>query len=205
MRPLCFAAALLMAFTATAAGADTPPEIESDAGEQAARRLGLRVDDGQPIDISSDELEALRDADGAERVIFRGNVRVVQGTLQITADRLEAVYPRGAGGRPGRIEATQNVRIVQEGAQAECREAVFEERVGRIVCSAPGGNATLRRGGDVVRGDRIEFDLRKGVLKVRGRARVRIQPRKRDVEPLPSAPPAPDLAPEAESAGETAG
>ena len=122
------------------------------------------------------------------------------GGIKITADRLEAVYPRGSGGRPGRIEATQNVRIVQEGAQAECREAVFEERVGRIVCSAPGGNATLRRGGDVVRGDRIEFDLRKGVLKVRGRARVRIQPRKRDVELLPSAPPAPDLAPEAESA-----
>lgn len=183
----------------------TPPEIEEltepDAGEQAAQRLGLRVDEGQPIDISADELEALRDADGAERVIFTGNVRVVQGSLRITADRLEAVYPRGAGGRPGRIEATQNVRIAQDGAEARCNDAVFEERVGRITCSAPDGAATLRRGGDVVRGDRIEFDLRKGVLKVRGRARVSIQPRKPEGEETPSTP----VVPEPETPAGTSG
>ena len=156
-----------------------PKEVEeSSSGQKAAQRLGLRVAEGEPIDISADELEAVRDPDGTERVIFRGNVRVVQGTLTVRAERLEAVYPKGGGGRPERIEATDSVQIRQEGAEALCRQAIFEERAGRIVCTDDSGEATLKREGDVVRGDRIEFDLRKGVLRVRGRARVRIQPRR---------------------------
>ena len=155
-----------------------PEEVEApSSGVKAAERLGLRVAEGEPIDISADELEALRGADGAERVIFRGNVQVKQGTLTIRAARLEAVYPKGAGGRPERIEASDSVRIRQEGAEALCTRAVFDEGAGRIVCTDDSGEATLERDGDVVRGERIEFDLRKGVLRVRGRARVRIRAR----------------------------
>ncbi len=161
---------------------EQPEEAAPDVTSQAAERLGLHVDQGVPIDISADELEAVRDADGAERVIFRGNVRVVQGSLQMRAARIEAVYPKGGGGRPGRIEATHNVRIEQAGAEAECARAVFEEALGRITCWDESGEATLRRDGDTLRGERIEFDLRNGVLKVHGRARVRIQPRKPDAE-----------------------
>ncbi|MBW2414044.1 MAG: hypothetical protein JRG76_05985 [Deltaproteobacteria bacterium] len=161
-----------------------PEEVEQETSNEtaAAARLGLQVSEGEPIDISSDELEALRDADGGERVIFRGNVVVRQGTLSIRAARLEAIYPKGAGGRPERIEASQSVRIRQEGAEARCKRAVFEERAGRIVCTDDSGEATLERAGDVVRGERIEFDLRKGILRVRGRARVRILPRPKDPE-----------------------
>lgn len=180
--------------------ADSPPvpvpaePAEAGMADRAADRLGLRVDEGLPIDIAADELEAIRDPDGVERVVFRGNVRVEQGTLRLRADRIEAVYKKGSGGRPGRIEATQNVRIEQEGAEAECARAVFEETAGRITCSDDRGQATLRRDGDTVRGNRIEFDLRKGVLKVRGRARVRIKPREAEAE-----------APEPVPAGETGG
>ena len=162
-----------------APGVPAPQEVDaSSSGQQAAKRLGLHVAEGEPIDISADELEAVRDPDGTERVIFRGNVRVAQGTLTIRAARLEAVYPKGGGGRPERIEVTDSVRIRQEGAEALCKQAIFEERAGRIVCTDDTGEATLKRAGDVVRGNRIEFDLRKGVLRVRGRARVRIQPRR---------------------------
>ena len=178
-----FALALLGAAALAAPAAAEPPQAAApDVSSQAAKRLGLRVDEGVPIDISADELEAVRDADGAERVIFRGNVRVVQGSLQMRAERIEAVYVKGGGGRPARIEATHQVRIEQDGAQAECARAVFEEALGRITCSDESGQATLRRDGDTLRGERIEFDLRSGVLKVHGRARVRIQPRKPDAQ-----------------------
>jgi lipopolysaccharide export system protein LptA len=169
-----------------------------DVKERAAERLGLRVDEGVPIDISSDELEAIRDPEGAERVIFRGNVRVVQGTLNMRADRIEAVYRKDSSGRPGRIEATRNVRIEQDGATAECARAVFDESAGEITCTHPDGQATLRRDGDVVRGERIVFDLRNGVLKVRGRARVHIKPRERDKD-------AHDMQKAPKSAGEAGG
>lgn len=204
-RPVPALVAAVALIFAAAARADAPtaavvpvpeeaaePAPEPDIKNRAAERLGLRVDEGVPIDIAADELEAIRDADGAERVIFRGNVRVVQGSLKMRADRIEAVYRKGAGGRPGRIEATQNVRIEQDGAEAECAHAVFEESVGKITCSDDSGQATLRRDGDTVRGDRIEFDLRNGVLKVRGRARVRIKPRPREEaeeEPAPAETP----------------
>jgi lipopolysaccharide export system protein LptA len=200
-------AAALAAPAAVRAAPETDPpvvpaepveEAGPDVRKQAAERLGLRVDEGVPIDISADELEAVRDADGAERVIFRGNVRVVQGSLHMRAERIEVVYRKGGGGRPGRIEATRKVRIEQDGAEAECARAVFEEALGRITCSDESGQATLRRDGDTLRGERIEFDLRKGVLKVHGRARVRIQPREPDAER--DEPP-----PVAESQGNTQG
>ncbi len=188
MRRFAFAllgAATLAAPVAPLAASD---EAAPNATNHAVERLGLRVDEGVPIDISADELEAVRDADGAERVIFRGNVRVVQGSLQMRAERIEAVYRKGGGGRPERIEATQKVRIEQDGAEAECARAVFEEALGRITCSDESGQATLRRAGDTLRGERIEFDLRNGVLKVHGRARVRIQPRRPDAERAEPAP-----------------
>lgn len=191
---------LLLAVAGPARGEEGAPAPEVDVETRAAERLGLRVDEGVPIDISADELEALRDPDGGERVIFRGNVRVDQGSLHMRAERIEAVYHKGAAGRPARIEATRNVRIEQDGAQAECTRAVFEEAASRITCTDEAGGATLRRDGDTVRGQRIEFDLRKGVLKVRGRARVRIKPRERDPEPQESAGEDPAVeAPAAES------
>ena len=210
MRLLGLALGVVLAAGPAWADAPAVPAAEevappaADIKNRAAERLGLRVDEGVPIDISADELEALRDPDGAERVIFSGNVRVTQGSLHMRADRIEAVYSKGASGRPGRIEATRNVRIEQDGAEAECARAVFEEAAGKITCSDKNGQATLRRDGDTVRGDRIEFDLRNGVLKVRGRARVRIKARdpKADPEPEPRLDGEP---PAADSQGNTEG
>ena len=56
----------------------------------------------------------------------------------------EGIVPAGAA----RIEAAQNVRILQEDALAECSDALFEEALSRIVCTDDQGSATLRRGFD---------------------------------------------------------
>ena len=59
--------------------------IAATAGAQdaktAAERLGLSMSSGQPIEIRADELEALPDESGRDRVIFQRNVRVSQADM----------------------------------------------------------------------------------------------------------------------------
>jgi lipopolysaccharide transport protein LptA len=181
-----FAAALLAPTAPIAADppkAGAEPVAQDAAGRRAAERLGLRVADGERIEITADELE-VRDTGGSQRIVFDGHVRVVQGSMTIHSDRLVATYPENAGGHPSRIVATGSVRILQEGVEVRCTEAVYDDRLGRIHCSSAPHPAQLKRGTDVVTGREIEFDLRAGILKVRGRATVQIEPRKQ----LPGGP-----------------
>jgi len=148
----------------------------------AAKRLGLVMDSGAPIEIRADELEALPDASGRDRVIFQQNVRVSQGDMVLHCNWLEALYPRRpagsatpVGGQPERITARGAVRIVQAGNEAHCSEAVFDNQACSAECTASDGRATLRRGSDVIEADRIFFDLCQGVLKARGNVRIQAQ------------------------------
>ena len=167
---------LVLLFTAAwAAGAE-----EADT---AAERLGLAMDSGAPLEIRADELEALPDATGRDRVIFQQNVRVWQGDMLLHCNWLEAIYPKRpegsetpVGGQPERITARGAVRIVQAGNEAHCSEAVFDNQTCSAECTASDGRATLRRGDDVIEADRIFFDLCKGVLKARGNVRIQARP-----------------------------
>jgi lipopolysaccharide export system protein LptA len=150
--------------------------------ETAAQRLGLVMDSGAPIEIRADELEALPDATGRDRVIFQHNVRVSQGDMVLHCNWLEALYPKRpegsdtpVGGQPERITARGAVRIVQAGNEASCSEAVFDNQACSAECTASDGRATLRRGSDVIEADRIFFDLCQGVLKARGNVRIQAQ------------------------------
>jgi lipopolysaccharide export system protein LptA len=167
-----------------------PPTAGAQAEETAAQHLGLTMDSGQPLEIRADELEALPDARGRDRVIFQQNVRVSQGDMLLQCNWLEAVYPprpegsdTPVGGQPERITARGAVRIVQAGNQAECSEAVFDNQACSAECTASDGRATLRRGDDVIEADRIFFDLCKGVLKARGNVRIQARPAEEETAP----------------------
>lgn len=170
--------ALLVALLAPAVGADEPV-----AAQAAVARLGLDLESAAEMSIRSEELELLRADDGQERVVFRDGVRAVQGSLEITCDWLEAVYPAagdgsdpGSGG-PERITARGSVRIRQQGVELECAEAIFDRATQRAVCRGGTRQARLRRPGGVVTGREIEFDGRTALFKVRGSASVTIAPR----------------------------
>ncbi len=164
-------AAVLLLGLAASAGAQTP--VETEGGKKTADRFGLKVATGAPIDISASEL-LVADEQASDRVVFQGGVRVRQADMSLTCDWLEAAYPSGAkGGRPDRIHARGSVEIAQQDVTARCTEAVYESARCRLLCTDRSGNAQLIRGDNVVRGDEIEFDVCKGVLKVRG-ARVHI-------------------------------
>jgi lipopolysaccharide export system protein LptA len=178
--PLRLCAAILLAARA-AAGAGAAPEVEATG--TAVERLGLVMDSRAPLEIRADELEALPDPSGRDRVIFQQNVRVSQGDMLLHCNWLEAIYPKRpqgsdtpVGGQPERITARGAVRIIQAGNEAQCSEAVFDNQACSAECTASDGRATLRRGDDTIEADRIFFDLCKGVLKARGNVRIQAKP-----------------------------
>ena len=68
------------------------PENAEIPIERMAERMGLAFSKGAPMTIDSDELEVVRDDSGRERVVFRDNVRVVQGDLYLDCDWLQATF-----------------------------------------------------------------------------------------------------------------
>jgi lipopolysaccharide export system protein LptA len=171
--------ALGFAPTASAQQEESPkpaPEI-GEAGQAMVERLGVALDNA-PMTISSDELEALVDEQGAERIVFSRNVIVQQGSLRIDCERLEALYPRGesASGRPDTIRASGAVRITQPGREASCDEAVVDNRKQIVLCTAKSGKVALRRGEDVIQADSVEFNLVTGAVRARGGVTIQVQP-----------------------------
>jgi lipopolysaccharide export system protein LptA len=176
-----FVGSLLLFLGVLAMAPGIPAE---EPGDEAMGRLGFSVQREVPLEIGAEELRFEAGEGSEERVVFRKDVVVVQGTLKMYAEQVEAVYPEGTGGRPSRIVAKQAVRIVQEAVEARCGTAIFDGEC-RIECHAGEQKATLRRGEDVLSGREIHFDLCKGTLEAKGGTRVQIHPKPKAEEPPP--------------------
>jgi lipopolysaccharide transport protein LptA len=157
-----------LAFLASSTPAD-------EASESAAARLGVQLQSGTPMKITSDELEMDRAEGGAEQVIFQQNVRVEQGDLLVYCDWLEALYLEGASGQADRITARGSVRILQTGREAFCTEAVFDNVGQTVECTSEGGQSRLRRSEDIIIADRIHFDLKTGKFRATGAVQVEVR------------------------------
>ncbi len=162
-----------------AAAPEPAPPAAAAPPASPERILGL--DGDEPISIESRELEALQ-SDGARRLLFRGDVQVVQGKSRLTTDRLDAYYPAGSS-QPSRLVAEGNVRLVDGDREARCDHATYRRSEDLLVCR---GRARLTEGDDRVDGEVIEFDLAANKIRVRGGAKVIFTPdpkEKRSAEP----------------------
>jgi lipopolysaccharide transport protein LptA len=101
-------------------------------------------------------------------MIFTSHVRATRGTTVLTADRLDAFYPKGES-RPDKIVATGNVVMDREGGKALCKKMTYLESDNRVHCE---GNARLLRDGDRAKGDKIEWDLETDTIFVKGNADI---------------------------------
>lgn len=164
--------------SANAAG--TPSSRPSDADADAdSRGHGLSVATSKsefrrdaPIEIKAEEAEIIRREEG-RKLIFHRNVRVRQDNVTLRSDRLEALYRRGES-EPRELIAEGRVVIVQNDRRAECDRAVYLRESSRLTCS---GHAQLTQGCDIIRGERIEFDLSGDRARVEGAASIVIQPK----------------------------
>jgi len=116
----------------------------------------------QPIQITSDRLEAFNDR---RLVVFDGHAVAVQGPKVIRAEKLLVYYKQATeeakpengvaiarGGDLERIEARGKVRITEFNRVVSGEDAVYYQDEQKIVVT---GNAVMREGENVVRGERI--------------------------------------------------
>jgi lipopolysaccharide export system protein LptA len=156
MRRLLLSA--LLAAALHAAGAGAQPAMPGSGSE--------------PIEILSDVLTVEQDRQVAT---FSGNVQAVQGEMTLTAQRLKVFYAEadsgteaapgvGQGTQVTRIEADGNVRLSNPTDTAEGDRGVYDVAAQTVRLE---GNVVLTSGDNVVRGSRLDMDLRTNVSTVR--------------------------------------
>ncbi|GGD50223.1 lipopolysaccharide transport periplasmic protein LptA [Lacimicrobium alkaliphilum] len=128
--------------------------------------IAVNQDFDQPIKIKSE----YQTADGIKKVsVFRENVNITQGSLEINADELEVDAGKGKGqetfiakGTPASYEQT-----MKDGSRIRAAAEYIEYRVeGRILTLT--GNAELHQNNHSVRGSSIEFNMEKEQLMAQG-------------------------------------
>jgi len=147
----------LLALTAPA---DAPAALAAPAA--AGAQTSLRVfDRSAPISIKSQSLEAA-EVNGVRRLVFSGDVHVVQSDITMTSNRLTADYPKGSS-EPTRLVAQGAVRVLQGDQEARCDNGTFQRAEELLICC---GHAELRDGASRVRGKCIEFNLGNQTVRV---------------------------------------
>ena len=123
----------------------------------------LKHDSKAPLDILSQRQELL---DRESRVIFSGAVRITQGSLTMTADRVTVIYDRQGGSTDvKRIDASGGVSVVSPGESARGEFAIYDLPRGLITVV---GAVDLNKGENRVSGGRMVIDLNSGRSVVEG-------------------------------------
>lgn len=103
-----------------------------------------------PIDITSDTVEADQKRNTAT---FKGNVVAKQEDVTLYANTLVVIYDPDTK-KLKQIVATGNVKVVQLDRRATGQKATFDQDTNKVVLD---GDAVVREGTNVIRGERITF------------------------------------------------
>jgi lipopolysaccharide transport protein LptA len=133
-----------------------------------------------PVDIRSDHLTVHQKE---HRAVFTGNVRTVQGDLEIRCEKLTVTYSgekdggsKAAAAKAGEIKQmlfSGSVSIVQKKRRGHCNRAVYDRVAGRIVCT---GKPWVVEGENRIRGERIVYLLEEDEIRVtRPQAVIRLK------------------------------
>lgn len=147
-----------------------------------------KADRERPVNIESD---TLRVDDAKKTAIYEGNVVLTQGTLLMTADRLD-VRQDDKGFTSSEAQGLNKPVFFRQ--KQEAKDQYIEGVASRIEYDAANdvvklvGNARVRRGDEEVRGNLIVYDAKTetyravGTTKENGSGRVRavIKPKQKD-------------------------
>lgn len=114
-----------------------------------ARGLGFTAS-RSPIEITSDTVEGDQKQN---RITFKGNVVAKQEEATLYANMI-TVYYDAEMKKMKEIVATGNVKIIHLERRATCQKATFLQNENKIILE---GEATLREGENVVRGERVIY------------------------------------------------
>jgi len=171
--------ALLLPVLLGAAGAQ-PKKGDARTAEKASKgtpAFGFSTNSQAPIDITSDTVEG---SQKDNTVTFNGNVIAKQEDITLYANKM-VVYYNPDTKKLKEIMALGNVRIVQLDRRATSQKASFEQDAAKVTLE---GEAVLREGENVIRGERIIYyvDEQRSVVEAAkgGRVTTTITPGKKD-------------------------
>ncbi len=118
-----------------------------------------RHDTNAPIDFGADHIEL---QDRANRAVLAGNVKVRQGEMTLTAQRMTVAYTgQVVGGNPqvSRLDASGGVTVVRPSQTARSQFGVYD--LNRRVITML-GSVRLTQAGNTVNGGRLTINLDTG-------------------------------------------
>ncbi|HUL30657.1 MAG TPA: lipopolysaccharide transport periplasmic protein LptA [Thermodesulfobacteriota bacterium] len=121
----------------------------SEKGLTAGKGFGFTTSRA-PIDIDSDRLEADQKTN---TIIYKGNVVAKQEDVTLYANTLLIIYDPDTK-KLKEIVATGNVKVVQLDRRATGQKVTFDQDKNKVVLD---GDAVVREGTNVIRGERITF------------------------------------------------
>lgn len=141
--------------------------------------LSSPLNSKEKIQISADRL----DADNRSRTfVFKGSVKVVQGTTTITSDQLKVWYQgdanQGADASTGNtrirdIEASGNVTILFDGRTAKSDKALYS--TSQETLTLLGQTASIIDGKNTIKGTKITLYRAKDRITVEGSKKERVE------------------------------
>jgi len=138
-------AALISAFLAAVPVAATAQGASVRFGEEAH-------DNTQPVEIAADSFE-IDDSTGS--AVLKGNVRVKQDSMRLSATRVDVDY--GAdGGDIERLHGRGDVILVSGEDVAEGNEAIYTLSSGNVLMT---GEVIVTQGRNVISGDKLDINL----------------------------------------------
>ena len=129
---------------------------------------GLTVDTSAPIEVTADSLSIDQDTG---RAIFDGNVVVGQGTLRLTAGRVEVVYGTDTS-EIAQLIASGGVTFVTESEAAEAQTASYDITTGMLTLE---GEVLLTQGASAISAGRMLINVTTGTATMDGRVRTVLQ------------------------------
>ena len=117
---------------------------------KATAGFGFSTNSRAPIDITSDTVEA---SQKENMVTFKGNVVAKQEDITLYANMI-VVYYNPDTKKLKEIMAIGNVKIVQLDRRATGQKAIFQQDENKVILD---GEAVLREGENVIRGERIIY------------------------------------------------
>lgn len=137
---------------------------------------GFKHDRSAPIEITSNTLEVQQ----AENLaIFSGEVVAGQGSLRLTADRVEVTYNQEGSDDPGtgdieNMQAFGNVFISNGAETAQGEWAEYDLETGLITMT---GSVVLTQGQNVIAGKKLVINVDEGQGRMEGRVKSIFAPR----------------------------
>ena len=135
---------------------------------------GFKHDRTAPIEITANSLE-VRQAENL--AIFEGEVIAGQGTLRLTADKVEVSYDAenqsdSETGAIKKMVARGNVFISNEAETAQGERAEYNVEEGKINMS---GSVVLTQGANVISGQTLTINLNAGQGRIEGTGSGRVK------------------------------